>query len=271
LQLDVAFVGTSVSFRANQTGRSLPRPQIVGANIMRFFSLAAASVLATIACSSTEPPAQSTGVARGNYDPRIENRDVNPYNAAYPTADLGTAQATWSGKVRKTPGQRIRNFKFLGHLNADTAALSTVALADYFDPEQRNPEGPIKLIHLQAAGIWCGVCKQEAAALRPLQPTLRDQGIVWLTTVCDGAAPGVDATMSDLPKWISQTKSQNTTVLDPGSYNLGIFFSAAGIPWNAWIDARTMEIVDHQVGAPQDLKRYIADALAKFEANEPRQ
>jgi hypothetical protein len=243
---------------------------------MRFSIVAAASVLAVVACASPDQPAQDKGVARNNYDPRIENRDANPYNVAYPSADLGTAPATWAGKVRKTPGQRIRNFKFLGHIDADTAELKTVALADYFDPEQKNPAGAIKLIHIQAAGVWCSACKSEAASLRPIAATLREQGVIWLTTVCEGASPGVDSTLkdakgnSDLTTWITQTKSQNTTVLDPGNYNLGVFFSAAAIPWNAWIDARTMEIIDHHIGAPQDLKGDIAAALAKFDANEPR-
>jgi hypothetical protein len=37
-------------------------------------------------------------------------------------------------------------------------------------------------------------------------------------------------------------------VLDPGNNNLGVFFDAAAIPWNANIDVRTMEILSAGVG-----------------------
>ena len=37
-------------------------------------------------------------------------------------------------------------------------------------------------------------------------------------------------------------------MLDPGVKNLGVFFDAAAIPWNADLDARTMEILQDGVG-----------------------
>lgn len=236
-------------------------------------SILAALSIAAVACSNAEPAAQDPGLEL----PRVENRETNSYQVAYPTADLGTQMASWKNWNSKTahertaPGQRMRNYKFIGHLEADLSSpLTTVALADYYDPEQKHADGPIKVIHVQAAGVWCSACRSEAASLRPLYSTLREQGVVWLTTVCEGKTPGTESTLADLTSWISSTKSQNTTVLDPGNANLGIFYKAAAIPWNAWIDARTMEIMHYQEGAPSDLKGYIDNALAKFAANPAR-
>jgi thiol-disulfide isomerase/thioredoxin len=241
-------------------------------------SLVLAALSAATGCSSATPaPTQDPGVARGNYDPSIENRDVNTYNVAYPSADIGIKPATWKNWDSKTnhtkssPGQRIKNFKFLGYPEGDVAGgLKTVALADYFDPEGKNPTGVVKVIHIQAAGTWCSACRSEASSLLKLYGTLREQGVVWLTTVAEGGTPGTDSTLADLTGWLKSTKSVNTTMLDPGNFNLGVFYKAQALPWNVWIDARTMEIFDYHEGAPNDLKGDIDNALAKFNANAAR-
>jgi hypothetical protein len=38
-------------------------------------------------------------------------------------------------------------------------------------------------------------------------------------------------------------------VLDPGNKNLGVFYDAAALPWNANINAKTMEILQAGTGA----------------------
>jgi hypothetical protein len=248
---------------------------------MRMFLVVPVLALAAAACASEAQPAptQNAGVDRGTatYDSSIVNRETNTYQVAYPTSDIGTAAATWkawnskTNHGRTTPGQRLRNYKFLGYQNADVnSAITTVTMADYFDPEQKHADGPIKLVHLQAAGVWCSACRSEAASLRKIHDGLRAEGVIWLTTVCEGKDPGVESNLADLKSWITSTKGMNTTVLDPGNFNLGVFYKAAAIPWNAWIDARTMEIMDYHEGAPADLRGDVDNALEKFSANAPR-
>ena len=50
-----------------------------------------------------------------------------------------------------------------------------------------------------------------------------------------------------------------THFLDPGNHNFGPFYDAAALPWNATLDARTMEIIDSEVGGLEDAKTLLAN------------
>jgi hypothetical protein len=203
---------------------------------MRISVLASSLALVALACgSSSTEPQQDPGTARNL--PPVENREVNTYGVAYPKSEIGTGI-----------GQRIQNFKFLGHVKGDKATLKTVAMVDFYDPDQKHPDGAIKLIHIQAAGYWCSVCQTEAKDLKPLYAGLRERGVEWITTVAEGSSPGSDSTMDDLNKWWGRHNPANPTVLDPGNANLGVFYKAAALPWNAWVDARSMEILSYKEG-----------------------
>ena len=53
----------------------------------------------------------------------------------------------------------------------------------------------------------------------------------------------------DLDGWIATFKSPYTHWLDPGNANLGPFYDRSALPWNANIDATTMEILTSGTGA----------------------
>jgi len=154
-----------------------------------------------------------------------------------------------AGNVAKTPGSVMKNYKFLGYPNADKSkGLQTVALADYYDPTGKT----FKVIHLIVAGVWCSPCNQETDALvkalsDPAQ-AYDKKGVVFLQALDDGPVQGTGAKKTDLDNWITSHKTTFTSVLDPNNANLGAFFDAAAIPWNANLDARTMEILDAGVG-----------------------
>ncbi len=233
---------------------------------MRMPSTAAAlaaplMMILSAACSSSgTAPAQETGLDRTL--PQVENRETNSYGVQYPTTDIGTAARKGS-----VAGQRIKNFKFLGYVNGDvTAPLTTVALVDYFDPQQKIAPAPVKLIHIQAAGRWCVYCQNEVKDLTPQVEELRNLGVVWITTVAEGGTPGTASKLDDLNKWIAAYKVQNTTVLDPGNANLGIFYKAAALPWNAWIDARSMEIVSYLEGYGGNIRKEVDKELTAWDA-----
>lgn len=173
--------------------------------------------------------------------------DVNPQGSPYPAGPYGVGKrGSPTGKVR---GDTIKNFKFLGYPKSDkSGGLKTVALADWFNPDGRN--GNFKLIHIHAAGSWCIYCRNEQDMVTPKMPEIEAAGVVWLTVVVEGETPGAVAEMVDLDTWVARHKTVNTVVIDSANKNLGSFFRQAAVPWNGWVDARTMEILTYQEGAP---------------------
>ncbi len=217
---------------------------------MRFSALAmSAAALALVAgCSSSETPA--TGAATGAPPPDTSTTvmggtEVNPDGVAYPTADQG-----YKTRSASHTGNRIANYKFLGYLNGDKAGgLKTISLADYFDPEMKK----YKLIHIIASSAWCGPCIQETEETTTLKDTLLGEKVVFVQALIDGPKVGTGAVPADLDKWISSHGVNFTAMLDPDVKNLGQFFSAAAVPWNANIDARSMEILTASEGATADI------------------
>jgi len=231
---------------------------------MRGFAIAAGLLtLATgMACSSS--PEKSSGSGQGNQcnpctdggnqmglAPAGSGHDSNPDGVAYPTPTGGYGHNARAGSV---PGSIIANYKFLGYPNPlDTSAgLQTISLADYYDPCQKRH----KMIHMTVAGVWCSPCNMETIDLVANAQTLAADGIIVLQAIDDGGTEGVPATLTDLGYWVNVHYKGMTlpsppaisVMLDPGNYNLGAFFQANAIPWNANIDPRTMEVLTSGVG-----------------------
>jgi hypothetical protein len=177
--------------------------------------------------------------------------DTNPQGAPYPTQNLGRAARGTDAAHRPntTPGSVMPNYKFLGYPGGDsTKGLQTVALADYFDPAGAK----YKVIHLIAAASWCGACDDETKALLATLATAstdyRTKGVVYLVALIEGDAANFGATQKDLDLWISTHETPFTAMLDPEAQRLGVFFDADTVPFNADLDARSMEILDAQTG-----------------------
>ena len=159
---------------------------------------------------------------------------------AYPTEGLGTKPRTTQ------PGDKIRNFKFQGYPDGIAAnGQKQMKLADYFDPQQKNN---IKLIHIQASGVWCTYCRQESDEVAPKIQAWREKGVVYIMSMAEGASNNVPAQTKDLDKWLKDHNLVTPAWLDSGNQQLGIFYEAAAMPWNATIDATTMEIIDSHMG-----------------------
>ena len=58
-------------------------------------------------------------------------------------------------------------------------------------------------------------------------------------------------------------------MLDPNVKNLGEFFQAAAVPWNANIDARSMEILSATLGAPRDVSADVLKWVKWVDENAP--
>jgi hypothetical protein len=215
------------------------------------------------------PPNPTSTGPQGTPAPTPMGHDANPYGAAYPAANVG-----YAARMGNVAGNQIKNYKFIGYPNADTSkGLQTVALADYFDPQGKTqiPGGAtgIKIIHLGVAAVWCVPCNDETDAIVPLVASLAQKGVVFVQALDDGPIQGTGATTGDLNGWVSRHRSNFTEMLDPANANLGQFFDAAAIPWNAEIDARTMEILQAGVGYSGDVAGDIQPYLDWVNHNPP--
>jgi len=198
------------------------------------------ALASVVACSSGSSPATGAACTTNPDTTDDGGTDVNPDGVAYPTGCYGHTARSGS-----TPGSVLQNFKFQGYLNGDTTQpLTTISLADYYDPCNKR----YKLIHLSAAAIWCVACSGETDDFVAAKSSLDAQQIVVLQALDEGAVEGTPATVSDLDYWISSHKSNFTEMLDPGDQNFAGFFNLAGLPWNADVDPRTMEILDSSEG-----------------------
>jgi hypothetical protein len=201
-------------------------------------------------CSSSTP--STTASSGGPQDPGVQGGgdttaatapDTNPDGVPYPTENIGR-----TARNGATPGNRIANHKFLAYPDGDISkGLQPISMATMFDPTGKKN----KIIHLQASGTWCVYCKEETKIIAPIKQKLIDRKVVWVISLSEGNAPGVGATILDLDKWIAQFKAPYMHFFDPSNRNLGEFYSATGLPWNANIDARTMEILDSYNGTAQ--------------------
>lgn len=228
--------------------------------IARILSL---PVVFLLACSSeSAAPEQDTGL-KDDGTGAVEAPDANPDGVPYPASNLGTNQRSGS-----KAGNRINNYKFYGYPDANPAnGLQPMSLAQFYDPEGKT----YKLIHIQASGVWCVYCQKETEVVVPLKQKLDDMKVVWLVSLAEGATQGSPAKQRDLDGWISEFKSPFPHVLDPGNKNLGVFYDAAALPWNANVNAKTMEILQAGTGAhttEEAIMTELNDWLGKIDGGE---
>ncbi len=70
--------------------------------------------------------------------------------------------------------------------------------------------------------------------------------------------------------WQKRHSINYTIFLDPEQGNLGQFFEAAAIPWNGYLDARSMEVLESGVGYNQD-QASVYDKWSKWIDANPAQ
>ena len=102
-----------------------------------------------------------------------------------------------------------------------------------------------------------------------LAKTFAPQGVVFAVVISDGPVVGTGATSADMTQWISGHDVQGVFVWpDPGNANLGIFFNAAAIPLDMFIDLRSMALLQADVGFNIDLGSTVTSWL-KWIATHP--
>ncbi|MBP9112505.1 MAG: redoxin domain-containing protein [Polyangiaceae bacterium] len=227
-------------------------------------SLSAVVLLGATAlgCASEKPV--DTGVENKGDASGGNTVATNPDGVAYPSDSLGVKA---KGAAR---GDRFPNLSFLGYKNdvASTvvtkkSSLDAVSMANYYDPEGKR----YKIIHIIASSVWCGPCNAETDELNTVAEELAAEKVIIIQAMIDGPKQGVGATQKDLDSWILNKENRFTTFLDPNVEKLGEFFKAGAVPWNADIDARSMEILKAEVGAPADVKGSILKWTKWYDSN----
>jgi hypothetical protein len=197
-------------------------------------------------------------------DPVVAGRAANPDGVAYPTDNVGGQQ-----RAGGRPGQRIPNFTFQAYVDGDRAAgLKTISLADFYDPGLKR----FKIIDLQVAATWCSVCSSVINATVPVKEKLSAEGVVFLEVVVAGNNPSAGPSLGELDAWIAHHGMNYTTAVDARGQRLGaIGIDPKAVPYDVLVDARTMEILDSSVGAPQsfDVESYVRDGLAYVASHAP--
>ncbi len=188
--------------------------------------------------------------------------ETNPYGTCYP-ARVGTTPMTGAAR-----GDRIPNFKFVGFRAegvdavVDTTTTTEFSLADYYDPERLlGPAGKgFTIIHVLVETAWCGPSNEYTDFIAGANYTgantggaswakeLAPLGVVFVELLVDGKVVGEPATVADLRDWVTHHQINYTVGLDSFYLSLGSLTTAAAIPFTMDIDARSMEILDAEVG-----------------------
>jgi hypothetical protein len=191
---------------------------------------------------------------------------ASPSGGAYPIDNLGTQVRRGSQR-----GSRIANYAFWGF--ADGAAAGDpvpLSLSRYYQaqaPSDLSSEpGSAKLLHLVVVAGWCGICRGEATALTTKHDALKARGVRFLTVMANGATPSVGASLDELRAWSARHVYPADLALDPRGRTLTPF-DISGVPWNALIDVRSMEILAIAEGAPINIEAWIEQGLAWVERN----
>lgn len=243
----------------------------------KFLALGALSVLAACSSSTGGPAPTPTPQDPGTTAPTA----TNPQGVAYPSSNLGYAVHT-----------RIPNLKFIGYKATTTASQvdttgspGVVQLADFYNPNKPDgtpgTNGNTIIIHISAGSRWCGPCNAEASDVSGFDystskrtgpgvaANLAAAGVVFVDALIDGFTPGIAATLDDLRGWVDDHQVNFTQVFDPNSTETASLFLGASIPWNADIDARSMEILQMEQGSSPTLESDLTTLANKTKAKTP--
>lgn len=193
-------------------------------------------------------------------DVDVDGSPTNPEGIAYPTDYLGTAP-----RVASRAGSRINNFSFKGYLDSSReGGLQTISLAHFYDPTGVR----YKVIQLAAMATWCSICASQAEASVSVHAPLAKRGVAFVEVMINGKDQSTGPALVEVEEWMTTHNTTFTVLIDAKArrtYPLGVY----AVPWNALIDARTMEILDSGIGAPRDIVEYIASGLSFVETQPP--
>lgn len=160
-------------------------------------------------------------------------------------ADAGPPYPT--GPIGINVGDVIENTTFDGVDNSQPAQSKLISLGEYYNPSDAVQKS--RLLVLSLMTMWAA----PASAQTQQADYAHWQGsrVEFLSVFSDGPNSGVAATELDLKNWDANFAVPHALALDPNFSKLGALFAAGGqaVPFNVYIDTRTMKILHQQAGA----------------------
>jgi hypothetical protein len=178
----------------------------------------------------------------------------NPYGVPYPTKNLG-----WTARVGNTPGSVIPNVSVTGYLPGKSLT-STLSLVDVFDPDGKTHD----LVAVLLCASWDPISNKMMADLSAAAPNR----VALFSVMGQGPTVGVAATLTNLETWRAKVPSVAFNTLDP-SFSQFTGVRVTAFPTVVLLDARTMEIVSLEQGAPSDPKATFEADAATVKARPP--
>lgn len=197
------------------------------------------------------PPVDATpGIDAAAYE-------FNPYGKPYPTKYIG-----WGIRNGDAAGYVIANLKLTGY-KVGATKTETIPLAFLYDPDGRTHS----TIVMMTGASWDVYGKKllETVKNAPALPAR----VVFVSVLTEGAVQLQAATISDLDAWRPQLATA-IHVIDPLFASLKPLGDLAmAFPGVVVLDARTMEIVSADLGAPADPVATFTAARDAIEARPP--
>lgn len=244
--------------RMRRLGRAIDTEQPAGRRRPGGGALRSGALLA-IGATLTLAPGLAPGIQSGCAgdcalaDGDVEGSSTSPYGTAYPTGDFG-----FRARQGTVAGQLVPNLAFHGYPGSGAAAgLQTVSIADFYDPEARNH----RVLLLSVVVMWCSHCVAETEELAAAAAVLRSEGAEILQVAIEGPDTGVAPDRCDLEAWKEQNATTFTVAVDGLARRLSAYTAITTIPYNALVDARTMEVLDVTEGQITDVAAYVRAGL----------
>jgi hypothetical protein len=180
----------------------------------------------------------------------VAGRDRNPEEISYPAGEMGASL-----------GNVFPNFSFRGFRGSGSSDIETVSIADFYDPDRKRH----KLLNVMVAAMWCPVTKGQTALMASDVPLLRPEGLEVVQAIMDGPRKATAPDRCDVEDWIERWELTFPVVFDVFAKRVGTVLTIEGVPWNALIDTRTMQVISAFFGAPTNYESYIRSGFAKLE------
>jgi hypothetical protein len=194
-------------------------------------------------------------------DPDVPPHATNPDGVPYPADHIGSRP-----RVGKNPGDRIPNLTFEAYVNGDKSQLKVVSLADFYDPTSKK----YKMLHIEGAATWCAICGEVADATVIVKPAFEPKGIVYLEVLVSGATQGKGPSGDEVNGWIDTHHSNYTTAYDVRARRMStVGVDGTVMPYDIYVDLRTMEIDESSGGAPADIGLYDQGKLQEITGRPP--
>jgi thiol-disulfide isomerase/thioredoxin len=167
----------------------------------------------------------------------------------------------------------------LGNILPDTTYESVTAAADEYlgddgvfgmrDLYQANEAhgGTLTSILLYVTTVWCPYCGQEAAKLEDLYQELRDDGVLLVGIITDGATPGRPATAAEGRAYATRYGWTFPAVIGDVANNYwppdDVASGEIGVPLHLFVDPREMRLYGRFAGAVEmKMPRYALQEIA---------